>query len=70
MMSGQCRDGVGLPAYGPCPVCGATADQQCRGRNYAEMMARAQALADARARERAEKDLADQYQRSVDRRKS
>ena len=69
-MAEQCRDGVGLPDRGPCPVCGATADMQCRGRNYAEMMARAQALADARARERAEKDLADQYQRSVDRRKS
>ncbi len=69
-MAEQCKAGVGLPKYGPCPVCGATVDEQCRGRNYAEMMARAQTLADAKARERAEKDLADKYQRQIDRRKS
>ena len=64
----KCRDGVDLPAYGPCPSCGATADDQCRGRAYGEMMSRTAALKDARERERGEKLLREQFDRNRDKR--
>jgi hypothetical protein len=34
----KCRDGVDLPTYGPCPVCGAEAWQECRTQSYAAYM--------------------------------
>jgi hypothetical protein len=37
-MSGKCRDGVDLPDFGPCLVCGAAEWEQCRGRAYATYM--------------------------------
>jgi hypothetical protein len=69
-MAGKCNDGVELPDHGPCPFCGAMADQQCRGRSYAEMMARAHALADARQREKEEKALQERFERQPDKRTS
>lgn len=62
MSSGKCRDGVELNGPGPCPSCGATMRDNCRGRNYYEFMARAQALADAKSRERMEKDMRQRYE--------
>jgi hypothetical protein len=36
-MSEQCRDGVAIQPFAPCPECGATGDQTCRGRMYKEV---------------------------------
>jgi hypothetical protein len=38
MRSDVCIDGVTLPPRGPCPICGATENERCFGRAYAEMM--------------------------------
>lgn len=50
-MAGQCRDGVPLPDYGPCPECGAEPHQVCRTKAWGQAM-RMQAGAEKEARAR------------------
>ena len=65
---GKCRDGVDLPDYGPCPICGATADQTCRGRAYGEMMAKKAAQDEEAKRNRAIADVQRQMEATRDQR--
>lgn len=44
-MAGKCTDGVELPDYGACPVCGAQDWEQCRTQAYAAYM-KARSLTD------------------------
>ena len=42
-MSDKCKDGVELPLFGCCPVCGADRSEQCKGRAFIEIEMRREA---------------------------
>lgn len=42
MSVGKCKDGVDLPGWGACPECGATPEDECRGRGHLKRMAEVQ----------------------------
>lgn len=69
MSDNKCKDGVTLPSYGPCPMCGATADQNCRGREYGEFIAKQERKREEEEHERMAAELMRQADASHDRRK-